>query len=116
VDRDEIERFIGGCLHEHGAWASPRVSDGVLAFDERASGLRGQIYEIDQSLHFFWIVRTGRSFRLYYDVIAATPRRARDAFELALAPDELEWRLIVAGALADGAPLPGSIVAVQASA
>jgi hypothetical protein len=102
-----LEWFIGTCLFEAGVWASPRTSDGVNAIErvlERGLDVLrgcGTIWEIDQSLHAFWleIERTGDRFawRLYYDVIASSERRARNAMSNHDRPEDLEWRATLAG-------------------
>jgi hypothetical protein len=118
-----LEWFIGTCLFEAGVWESPRTSDGIVAIERvgeqgpEALRARGQIWEIDQSLHAFWleIERAGDRFawRLYYDVIASSERRAWDALSSHERAEDIEWRAAIAGeATIEGDALvfvPGSL-------
>jgi hypothetical protein len=107
--RVELEWFIGRCLFEGGIWESPRTSDGINGIErvlERGPDVlraHGKIWEIDQSIHAFWleIERAGTSdrfvWRLYYDVIASSERRARDAPSNHDRPEDIEWRARLEG-------------------
>ena len=82
-------------LHEAGVWDSPRVSDGIIYTRMVKAGVCGRLYEIDQTLHAFWLEREGPTWRLYYDVIASSPRRARNAIDEHDDPTEIEWRFVL---------------------
>lgn len=106
---DALDWFIGSCLCEGGIWESPRTSDGIHAIErvlERTPDIlrvAGRIWEIDQSLHTFWLqlkrndgaVRFG--WVLYFDVIESSERRARNALSNHEDAEEIEWRVKLVG-------------------
>jgi hypothetical protein len=107
---DELERFLGEALHAAGVWSSPRDSDGVhaRAFDALADGglqVRGQIWTVeDQVLHSVWLVfepvaeSAGKlRWTLYFDVDAPSPRKRRDAWDLAARPEDITWHTTIHG-------------------
>lgn len=105
---DALDWFIGSCLYDGGIWESPRTSDGihsVRVLEDASDKLRvcGRIWEIDQSLHSFWLEleRDGAADRfawfLYFDVIETSARRARHAHESHDNPEDIEWRARVVG-------------------
>jgi hypothetical protein len=106
---DALDWFIGSCLCEGGIWESPRTSDGINAIErvlERgpaALRVAGRIWEIDQSLHTFWLElkRNDGSDRfawsLYFDVIETSARRARNALSSHEDAEEIEWRAKLMG-------------------
>jgi len=118
-----LEWFIGTCLFEGGVWTSPRTSDGVLEIErvgeQEPEGLRarGKIWQIDQSLHGFWleIERAADRFewRIYYDVIASSERRAWGALSSHERAEDIEWRVTLAGEATVGGNalvvVPGSV-------
>lgn len=120
---DALDFFIGGCLYDGGIWQSPRTSDGIHSIrvlEHASDKLRvcGRIWEIDQSLHTFWLelTRDGSGDRfawsLYFDVIETSARRAQNAHESHDNPEDIEWRAkIIGGATVQGDKLtivPGS--------
>jgi hypothetical protein len=62
----------------------------------------GRIFEIDQTLHSFWLdMRRGTAgvtWELHFDVVAASPRRERNAIDTFDDPQEIEWRITLSGA------------------
>ena len=57
---DALDWFISSCLYDGGIWESPRTSDGihstrVLAHASDELRVYGRIWELDQSLHTFWL-------------------------------------------------------------
>ena len=89
---DALDLFVSDRLFEAGVWESPRTSDGIVQVrivesePERMS-IGGRIYSIDQELHSFWLdlerEAVGSSVRwaLFFDVVADSARRARDAID-----------------------------------
>jgi hypothetical protein len=106
---DALDWFIGSCLCEGGIWESPRTSDGINAIErvlERGPDtlrVAGRIWEINQSLHTFWLElhRNDGSERfgwaLYFDVIQTSERRARNALSNHEDAEEIEWRVKLVG-------------------
>jgi hypothetical protein len=105
---DALDSFIGSCLYDGGIWESTRTSDGIHStrvLEHASDELRvcGRIWEIDQSLHTFWLElkRDGSGDRfawsLYFDVIETSARRARNAHESHDNAEDLEWRAKVVG-------------------
>jgi len=105
---DALDWFIGSCLYDGGIWQSPRTSDGIHSIrvlEHASDELRvcGRIWEIDQSLHTFWLElkRDGDGDRfawfLYFDVIETSARRARNAHDSHDKPEDVEWRAKVVG-------------------
>ena len=90
---DALETFITDRLYEAGAWSTEQCPDGIVhirvleAQIDRLS-LCGRLVEINGKLHPFWLELersqsgTALTWALYVDVVAATPRRARDAIDL----------------------------------
>lgn len=122
---DALDLFVSTCLFEGGVWDDPRTSDGipgiarVLEHAPDRLRLRAQIYEIDdQSLHWFWLEleRDAPGYRvtwhLYFDVVASSPRKARNAIDTYERAEDIEWRVRLAGEaeVRDGAltVVPGS--------
>jgi hypothetical protein len=109
--RELLEAFIAARLHEAGEWASPRRSDGIPSFrvvERNAALLRvcGQIWEIDQTRHLFWLdirwereAESGASWTLLFDIDSTgmSPRRLRQAFDLLVDQDEVRWRVSITG-------------------
>lgn len=104
-----LDWFIGSCLCEGSIWLSPRTSDGINAIEcvlERTPDtlrVAGRIWEIDQSLHTFWLeleCKDGAdrfSWVLYFDVIESSARRARNALSNHEDAEEIEWRVKLVG-------------------
>jgi hypothetical protein len=105
---DALDWFIGSCLCEGGIWEHPRTSDGISAIRVLERGpdvlrVTGRIWEINQSVHTFWLElkrddETDR-FRwlLHFDVIETSARRARDAHSNHEDAEEIEWRARLMG-------------------
>lgn len=114
-DTWEVERFIGERLFDAGVWEDPGVSDGisyvrVVEHEPERVRLGGLIWEItDQTVHPFWLDLERSDDRvawaLHYDIVASSPRRARDAIHVIDRAGETEWRVTLAGSAAvrDGA-------------
>jgi len=72
---------------------------------------RGCIFEIDQTQHASWLDldtegAASIAWSLRFDVVASSPRRARDAIDVIADPDEVAWRVHLAGtATVEGATL-----------
>lgn len=103
-----LDWFIGSCLYDGGIWDSPRTSDGIHSIrvlEHASDELRvcGRIWEIDQSLHTFWLElrRDGAGDRfalfLYFDVIETSARRAQNALDSHDNPEDVQWRAKLAG-------------------
>lgn len=109
--REPLESFVSHRLHEAGVWSSPRVSDGVSSYRlvERGAGrmrLCGQIWEIDQTQHWFcidveWQEGTPPTaiWKLFFDVddTDMSPRRARLAIDSIDDPAQVQWRVALTG-------------------
>jgi hypothetical protein len=113
ISRQELESFIGERLTDAGVWKAPRTSDGIslLREVERAVALVrfcGQIWQIDQTLHTFWLdverVEQELRWTLYFDPIIDSPRRARNAAYSVTGPEVVEWRVTVSGKIQDPSP------------
>lgn len=117
-DTCEVDRFIGERLFEAGVWEDARVSDGisyVRVVEHAPERVRfgGLIWEItDQTVHPFWLDLERRDERvawaLYYDVVATSPRRTRDAIRVIDRAGEAEWRVTLTGSavVRDGVLVP----------
>lgn len=103
---DALDWFIGSCLCEGGIWKHPRTSDGISAvrvLEHGADNLRvaGQIWEINQSLHAFWLeiardTTLGRfAWVLYFDVTSA--RRALHAHVDNENAEDVDWSAKLTG-------------------
>jgi hypothetical protein len=104
-----LDAFVGACLCDGGIWKSPRTSDGiqglsrVLARGPDTLRVCGRIYEIDQTVHPFWLElyrdASGHqvSWLLYFDVASLIPRRARGAVDSCEDPDSIDWIARLAG-------------------
>lgn len=121
---DALDAFVSACLCDAGVWATPRESDGIPTVDrvlERGPArLRvcARIYTIDQTLHPFWleVERDPSGERatwiLYLDVVERSERQAQRALATCDRPEDLAWRVILAG---EAAPLGGSLRPVPGS-
>ena len=105
---EALDLFVSTCLAEAGMWDHFRNSDGVAIerlLERSADRLRlaGRIWSIDQAVHTFWLeVKRKDSaatflWSLYFDVVEATPRRARNAVHDHDRPEDIQWRAIAAG-------------------
>lgn len=105
---DALDAFISGRLFEASVWDSPRTSDGiehVRLVEYRPDRVRvcGRIFQIDQSLHSFWLdleregSGIGVTWSLYFDVVANSPRRRRNAIDTYDHANEIDWRVALAG-------------------
>lgn len=103
---EALDRFIADRLYEAGVWDSPRHADGVvyvrvLEHERDRLRLNGRLYTIDQKLHAFWLdihtVETEVDWALHYDVIASSPRRARNAIDLHDRASDIEWEIQLLG-------------------
>lgn len=103
-----LDWFIGSCLCEGGIWDHPRTSDGISAIRVLERGpdtlhVAGHIWEINQSVHTFWLelkradVPDRFGWVLHFDVIETSARRARDALSNHENADEIEWRAKLEG-------------------
>jgi hypothetical protein len=105
-----LEAFIADRLVHEGAWKSRRESDGVescriVEHSSTRVRLCGKIWEIsDQTLHTFYaeLERDHASaqetrWALYFEVLTASPRQARNAADLIEAPEDGEWRVALSG-------------------
>lgn len=119
-----IEAFVSTAMFEGAVWPSPRTSDGISVVRalERTSEqlrLRGFIFEADQTDHYFWLELHTRGDRvrwsLFYDVIATSPRRARNAFDMAGRPEDIAWQVRLTGEAEarDGALAVTSVVRAE---
>jgi hypothetical protein len=106
ISRQELESFIGERLTDASVWEAPRTSDGIrlLREVERTVALMrfcGEIWEIDQTLHTFWLdverVDQELKWRLYFDTIIDSPRRARNAAYALTRPEDAAWRVTLSG-------------------
>ncbi len=107
-ETDALDAFISERLCEAGVWGSPRRSDGikrvrVVEFEPACVRVCGWIYEVDQTLHSFWLdlqregSGTSVAWALYFNVIASTPRQTRDAIDLYDRAEQLEWQVALVG-------------------
>jgi hypothetical protein len=105
---DALDWFIGSCLCEGGIWEHQRTSDGISAIRVLERGpetlrVAGQIWEINQSRHMFWLelerddVPDRFAWVLHFDVIETSARRARNALSNHEDAEEIEWRAKVMG-------------------
>jgi hypothetical protein len=105
---DTLDGFVSACLADAGVWKSPRTSDGVqgiervLEHSPERLRICGRIWSIDQELHTFWLELQRRAdseitWRLCFDVVGSSPRRARNAVHDHDRPDEIEWSTMLAG-------------------
>jgi len=102
-----LDRFVSCCLTDGGVWDDLRTSDGVVSARvvERSAErvqMCGRIYEIDdQSLHGFWLELDrsgdGVTWRLHFDVVASSLRRARNAIDSCDRAEDTEWRVSLTG-------------------
>lgn len=108
---DALDSFIGDRLVEAGVWESPRTSDGIVSLrvvecEPNCLCVCGRIHEIDQTLHSFWLDLTCEAsgsrvnWAVYFDPIASSPRRERNAIDTVDRAEDLDWRVALAG-LAD---------------
>jgi hypothetical protein len=121
---DALDWFIGSCLCDGCVWDSPRTSDGISGIErvlERGPDtlrVSGRIWEIDQTLHEFWVELQpdGESDRfawfLFFDVAEDSARRARTALSSHDRAEDISWSATLAGeaTVQDGALtiVPGS--------
>lgn len=105
---DGLDLFISHRLFEAGVWKSPRTSDGitrvrVVESEPERMSICGRIYSIDQELHSFWLdlerdaLGDFVSWALFFDVVADSPRRARDAIDCYDHANEIDWRVTLTG-------------------
>ena len=106
---DALDWFVGNCLSDAGIWDSPRTSDGIQAIErvlERGPNVLrvcGRIWDIDQTLHTFWleIARDDEGERfgwfLYFDVAESSARRARNALDNYSRADDIAWHAKLTG-------------------
>jgi hypothetical protein len=106
-----LESFIADRLCEAGVWSSPRVSDGIasLRVVERGPDLLrvcGEVWQIDQTRHSFWLTVTWDHeaqhravWALFFDVdtTGIAPRRTRHAIDLLQDPGDVAWQLALTG-------------------
>jgi hypothetical protein len=108
--RDAIELFIARALFDAGIWSSPRTSDGIPSYRVLEQGLTrvrvcGQIWQIDQTVHLFWLDIERRAapesstWTLHFDIDATSmsARRARQAFDVIQDPADITWVHTLAG-------------------
>jgi hypothetical protein len=118
---EALELFIARVLHRGGVWEHPRRSDGIegwRAVERSPSLLRlgGRIFEIDQSLHTFWleleagIGAASVQWRLYFDVVGRPFQRVADALDVLDSAEQADWRLALAGT----AKVEGEALVVEA--
>jgi len=104
---DALDAFIGHRLFEAKVWASPRTSDGithlrVVECEPERLRVCGRIFEIDQTLHSFWLdlerehSGSGVTWALYFDV-AGSPRTQQNAIDTYDDAREIDWRVALAG-------------------
>src|SRR5262249_3608575 len=109
-------------LFEADVWESPRTSDGIphLRIVESAPErmrLCGRIYTIDQVLHSFWLDLerepdgSAVSWALFFDVVADSPRRERDAIDVHDQASDIDWRVTLTG---QGELRDGTLVVIRA--
>lgn len=124
VRAQALDWFIGSCLSEGGIWESPRTSDGLHAIvrvlERGPDALRvcGRVYQIDQTIHAFWLelhrdgVEDRFSWFLCFDIAEPSARRTKNALDNHDRFEEIEWRVKLAGeAVVDDGSLtilPGS--------
>lgn len=114
-----LEIFISDRLYEAGIWGQYQSSDGIVhirVLEAEFDRLRicGRIYEIDSTLHPFWLELerppsgTTISWMLYLDVVAQTLRHSLDAILLFDRASDLTWRVSLAGTaeVRDGTLVP----------
>jgi hypothetical protein len=114
-----LETFISDRLFEAGAWGANNCPDGVVhirVLESEPDRLRlcGRLFEINGQLHPFWLELeqpasgTAVTWSLYVDVVATTPRRARDAIDLFDRASAIEWIVALSGKaeVRDGALVP----------
>ncbi|HMG55180.1 MAG TPA: hypothetical protein VK601_16905 [Kofleriaceae bacterium] len=107
---DALDAFVSSCLFDGCVWTSPRESDGIPNIErvlERTSDrlrLCGRIYNIDQTLHPFWLELSrdvsgpSATWILYFDVVESSARRACNALTSCDKAADIEWRVVLAGA------------------
>ena len=101
---DALDWFIGSCLYAGCVWDSLRTSDGIQRIErvlERSQDklrVSGRIYEIDQTLHPFWLElkRDGEAdgfvWCLYFDIAEASARRVESALTIHEGGEDMDWR------------------------
>jgi len=115
-DAYKLETFISDRLFEAGAWGADNCPDGIVhirVLETEPDRLRlcGRLVEINGKLHPFWLeLESGIAvtWSLYFDVVATTPRRARDAIDVFDRASDIEWQVSLSGKaeLRDGALVP----------
>jgi hypothetical protein len=122
---DVLDSFISNRLFEAGVWESPPTSDGIVSLrvvtcEANCLSVCGRIFEIDQTLHSFWLDLTcegsanGVSWAVYFDPIAGSQRCERNAIDTYDRAEDLIWRVALSGLadVRDGALVPASRDAV----
>lgn len=104
---DELESFIGHRLFEAGVWKSSRTSDGIQhlrVVECKPESLRvcGRIFEIDQTLHSFWLDLQPASegsvaWTLHFGIIGGSSSHQRNAVDAYDHADKIEWRITLKG-------------------
>lgn len=103
-----VESFISQRLFEANVWESPRTSDGIehlriVECEPERVRVSGRIFTIDQTLHSSWldIERSDRgvTWALYFDSVASSPRRARNAIDTFDQATDINWRVTLTGLL-----------------
>jgi len=101
----KLETFISDRLFEAGAWGANNCPDGVVhirLLETEPDRLRlcGRLIEINGQLHPFWLeLESGPAvtWSLYFDVVATTARRSRDAIDLFDRASDIEWLVVLSG-------------------
>ena len=108
---DDLAAFVAHRLSEASVWSSARVSDGVTTYRVVERGparlrLCGQIWEISQMQHSFWVniewdhgTQSGANWTLFFDIddTAIGAGRARNAIDVMQDPGEVQWRIRLTG-------------------
>ena len=101
---DSLDLFISERLYEANVCASDGISWlRIVEREPERVRVCGRIYAIEQTLHVFWLdlerepSGIGVTWVLYFDVVADSPRRTRNAIDLHSHANEIDWRITLAG-------------------